>query len=228
MDQGFFAQAFEQFHRGGPVMWPILACSLIGLTVACERLIAFWKYTFANFYFTRKQNAILEKMRLGAFADALALAKKGDSAVCRIYASALEHLDTGFEVALEGASQREIDRLRRGFSLLDTVITASPMFGILGTVTGIINTFTALSAHGMENPTAAMAGIAEALITTAAGLIVAISCLFPFNFFIAQLRRKTHELEQTVRLFEVAYNSGRQRPKPPEPAAEPAEKKEKA
>ena len=60
----------------------------------------------------------------------------------------------------------------------------------------------------MENPTGATAGIAEALITTAAGLIVAICCLFPFNFFVSQLKRRTTELEQATYCFELAYNTG--------------------
>jgi biopolymer transport protein ExbB len=60
----------------------------------------------------------------------------------------------------------------------------------------------------MENPTGATAGIAEALITTAAGLIVAICCLFPFNFFVSQIKRRTTELEQAAHRFELAYNAG--------------------
>jgi biopolymer transport protein ExbB len=100
--------------------------------------------------------------------------------------------------------------------VLDTVITVAPMLGILGTVTGIINTFHVLSAAGIENPTGATAGIAEALITTAAGLIVAIGCLFPFNFFVAQLKRRTHELEQLTHQMEIAYNtSNPKKPIPP-------------
>jgi biopolymer transport protein ExbB len=95
--------------------------------------------------------------------------------------------------------------------MLDTVITVSPMLGILGTVTGIINTFHVLSVAGIENPTGATAGIAEALITTAAGLIVAIGCLFPFNFFVAQLKRRTHELDQLIHQIEIAYNTSTQK-----------------
>jgi biopolymer transport protein ExbB len=101
-----------------------------------------------------------------------------------------------------------LDRLRRGLSVLDTTITVAPMLGILGTVTGIINTFNMLNLEGIENPAAATAGIAEALITTAAGLIVAIACLFPFNFLVSQLKRRTHELEQIIHQFALAFNTG--------------------
>jgi biopolymer transport protein ExbB len=206
--QGIFDTAFALFSRGGPVMWPILLCSVVGLAVTFERLSAFWKYNTANFYFRNRQKNVLGLIRDGKFDEALAATSQADSPVCRIFAKALENRDAGLQETLEASSQLELDRLRRGLSVLDTTITVAPMLGILGTVTGIINTFDLLSGAGMENPTGATAGIAEALITTAAGLIVAIACLFPFNFLVAQLRRRTAELEQAAHQFELAYKTG--------------------
>ncbi len=206
--QGLFDTAFSLFDRGGPVMWPILACSLMGLTVTFERLFAFWKYNTANFFFRAKQKDVMTLTREGRFDDALARAREADSPICRILGQALENRAAGFQETLEAASQLELYRLRRGLSVLDTTITVAPMLGILGTVTGIINTFALLDASGMQNPTAATAGIGEALITTATGLVVAISCLFPFNFLVAQLKRRTSELEQVTHHFELAYNTG--------------------
>ena len=206
--QGLFDAALVMFDRGGPVMWPILICSLIALAVAIERFFAFWKYNAANFYFRNRQKEILDLTRDGRFNEALAVARAADSPICRIFGSALENREAGFQETLVAASQLELDRLRRGFSVLDTAITVAPMLGILGTVTGIINTFNVLSATGVENPTGATAGIAEALITTAAGLVVAICCLFPFNFFVSQIKRRTTELEQVTHRFELAYNTG--------------------
>ncbi|MCL1922168.1 MAG: MotA/TolQ/ExbB proton channel family protein [Kiritimatiellaeota bacterium] len=196
-------------------MWPILLCSLMGLTVAFERFLTFWKYAFANRYFRSGQAEVIALARKGACEEALAVAKKAESPICRVFAAALENREAGFKETLEAASQQAIDRLRRGLSLMDTVITASPMLGILGTVTGIIHTFHALNVSGMENPAVAAAGISEALITTAAGLIAAIACLFPFNYFVAQLARRAHELEQVVHHFEIAYNTGRQQGEAP-------------
>jgi biopolymer transport protein ExbB len=221
--QGLFDAAFSLFERGGPVMWPLLICSLMGLAVTFERLFAFWKYNTANFYFRSKQKAITALTREGRFEEALAAAKKADSPVCRILGEALENRAAGFQETLEAASQLELDHLRRGLSVLDTTITVAPMLGILGTVTGIINTFNMLDAAGMQNPAGATAGIAEALITTAAGLIVAIACLFPFNFLVAQLKRRTTELEQVTHHFELAYNTGNAQKTgaAPAPAAQP-------
>lgn len=209
--QGLFDAAFELFERGGPVMWPILFCSFMGLAVTFERLFAFWKYNTANFYFRNRQKALIAITREGTFEEALTCAKQAESPVCRVLAQALENRESGFHETLEAASQLELDHLRRGLSVLDTTITVAPMLGILGTVTGIINTFNMLNAAGIENPAGATAGIAEALITTAAGLIVAIACLFPFNFLVSQLKRRTTELEQTIHQFELAYNTGMSR-----------------
>ncbi len=158
-------------------------------------------------FFSSIHRQIIALTREGKYSEAIELAKNSESPVCSIFAQALEHREAGFRETLEATSQQTVDRLRRGFSVLDTVITVAPMLGILGTVTGIINTFHVLSAAGIENPTGATAGIAEALITTAAGLIVAIGCLFPFNFFVAQLKRRTHELEQLTHQMEIAYNT---------------------
>lgn len=206
--QGLFDTTYALFTRGGPVMWPILLCSIMGLAVAIERLLAFWKYQTANVFFRNSQKALMALTREGKFDEALAAAQKAESPICRVLVQSLENREAGFQETLEAASQLELDRLRRGLSVLDTTITVAPMLGILGTVTGIINTFNLLNAAGMENPTGATTGIAEALITTAAGLIVAIGCLFPFNFLVAQLKRRTTELEQVTHQFGIAYNTG--------------------
>ncbi|MDA3927050.1 MAG: MotA/TolQ/ExbB proton channel family protein [Kiritimatiellae bacterium] len=204
-----FQKAFDLLERGGPVMWPILACSLMGVTVAFERLFAFWNYNTANMYFKKRTLKLLEQIKEGQFNEALESSSKLQSPVSCIITEALQNSDTGFCETLQSASQRELNKLKRGFSVLDTVITVAPMLGILGTVTGIIGTFNALNTSAMGNPTAATAGIGEALITTATGLVVAIICIFPFNYLTSQLTRCATELEQIMHKFEVAYNSGR-------------------
>jgi biopolymer transport protein ExbB len=144
--------ALRLFELGGPVMWPILVSSILGFTIACERFIAFAKYNFANYFFRSKQRQIIALTREGKYAEALAIARSAESAICRIFAEAIEHREAGFTETLQATSQQTIDRLSRGFSILDTVITVAPMLGILGTVTGIINTFNVLSATAIDNP----------------------------------------------------------------------------
>ena len=97
--QGAFEAAFALFDRGGPVMWPILVCSLMGLTVTFERLFAFWKYNTANFYFRKKQGELIALTRKGRFDEAVACAKQADSPACRVLAQALVNREAGFAQA---------------------------------------------------------------------------------------------------------------------------------
>lgn len=200
--------AFTFFQRGGPLMWPLLICSLTGLTVTFERLFAFWRYDSANFYFRNLQQELMELVSQGRFDAAHKAACEVAAPICRVFGEALSKREIDFAEALQMAAQLELDKLRRGLSLLDTAITVGPMFGILGTVTGTIKTFNVLGATGMDNPLGATAGIAEALITTVGGLVVAIVCLFPFNFFVSQIKRRTVELEQAAHRFDMAYKAG--------------------
>ena len=93
--------------------------------------------------------------------------------------------------------QAALNSLQRGFGFISTAITAEPLLGILGTVTGIIGTFDAFGASGGgDSPLAATAGIGEALITTAAGLVAALALLFPYNMLLALLSRAAERLER--------------------------------
>lgn len=120
----------EIFLKGGPVMWPILALSVVAVAILAWRAISF------------------------AFGD----------------------------------------RSDRGLVVVSTIITAEPMLGILGTVTGIIRTFGAMQgAEGVVNPISATAGIGEALITTAAGLVASLVILFPYNIIAAMIDKADEE-----------------------------------
>ena len=92
--------------------------------------------------------------------------------------------------------QAELNRLQRGFGLLSTIITAEPMLGILGTVTGIIQTFGALKVSDAASPLAATAGIGEALVTTAAGLVATLILVFPYNFLLGLIAKAAARLER--------------------------------
>ena len=91
--------------------------------------------------------------------------------------------------------QTALNRLQRGFGLVSTIISAEPMLGILGTVTGIIKTFGSFKLSDAASPLVATAGIGEALITTAAGLIASLLLLFPYNYLLSLLARAAAELE---------------------------------
>jgi len=96
---------------------------------------------------------------------------------------------------MESYAERQIHNMSRGQTLLDTVITLAPMLGILGTVLGIIHSFNILGSQGVDNPTEVVAGIAQALVSTAMGLSVALLALLPFNLFRSLLQKLTLHLE---------------------------------
>jgi biopolymer transport protein ExbB len=105
--------------------------------------------------------------------------------------------DTGrLESAMESAGQLELKRFQRGLGVLDTIVTASPLLGLLGTVTGIIRSFTGLSLTGAAQSAQLSLGIAEALYNTAFGLIIAIPCLFFVNYFYNIAEKRALQLNQ--------------------------------
>lgn len=141
-------EVMRWMHEGGPVMWPILALSVIGLAIVLERL-----WAFRQFFRGRGEDTSLP-------------------------------------------AQARLNRLQRGFGLVSTIISAEPMLGILGTVTGIIKTFGAFRLSDSASPLAATAGIGEALITTAAGLVAALVLLFPYNLLLGLLAKAAERLEK--------------------------------
>ena len=193
----------EFFRSGGPVMYPLLACSFIVLTVVIERAI-FW----IRVGLQRKPalvDEVLELCRSGNW-EAVRLKTMGSrDFVVRILVTGILHREFSMVKAMESAAADEIQRMRRTMTVLDTMITVAPLLGIFGTVTGIITSFEMLGASGIDHPEAVTAGVAEALITTATGLAIAIFSVFPFNYFNSKVRRATLEIEKYATSLEIVY-----------------------
>ena len=107
--------------------------------------------------------------------------------------------------AMETAASDEIKRMRRLLGVLDTMITVAPLLGIFGTVIGIITSFEILGASGIEHPQAVTAGIAQALITTASGLGIAILSVFPYNYFNSKPENAALDIEKYATSLEIVY-----------------------
>ena len=108
-----------------------------------------------------------------------------------------EAIKNGEEAEVQNAAQEELTTYQRGLGILDTIVTAAPMLGLLGTVTGIINSFQVLSTtFGRPSAQSISQGIAEALITTAAGLMIAIPALFFLNYFNRKVETQAQKLSQ--------------------------------
>lgn len=196
-------------HKGGLIMWPLLVCSMVALAIVVERTV-FWLQISRH----KNQNLINRIFSLteeGKFGEAIKEAEHSNCLVCRILTSGLAHRNYGLVQSLEAAALFEIEKMKRYLSVLDTIITAAPLLGILGTVSGIIISFDLLGDAGIEDPKAVTGGIAQALITTATGLSIAIVTLLPYNALTRKVETVTRHLEQLVTCYEVTVQKGQEK-----------------
>jgi biopolymer transport protein ExbB len=105
------------------------------------------------------------------------------------------------EKTIENAALFEMGRLERGLNVLATTANVAPLLGFLGTVTGMINSFDALAKQGLSNPGAVAAGISEALITTATGLIIAIPIQLAYNYFATRINKFVRDIETATNML---------------------------
>jgi biopolymer transport protein ExbB len=193
----------ELFKHGGPIMWPILLVSFLMITVAIERVIFIFREN------GRRQpdvvDAMLEKVEANDINGAVELGKKTQDFVARIMVYALTHKEHSLGNAFTRAANQEMQRFGQGLPTLDTCITAAPLLGLLGTVTGMMVTFGALGSGGdvATGASAIMGGIGEALIATACGLAIAIVGLLPFNYLNARTEEARHEIEDASNSLEI-------------------------
>lgn len=170
-------------------MWPLLICSITALAIIIER-----------FWFWRKLN--LKKDESSAVKLLQCIEEKNQSTPQVPVGAITAMLDAGLEAKagtrgkiMEIVALEALARMRRGMAILDTIITASPMLGIMGTVLGIISSFDMLGSAGVSDPKAVIAGVAQALITTATGLGIAVCVIFPYNYFISRIDQAQDMME---------------------------------
>ena len=141
----------------------------------------------------------------GNFERALLVGGKSKFFVLRALAYALEHREKSISNALLYSQSREMRRYRRGIPILDTVITLAPLLGLLGTVTGMMGSFSLIGGE-LSAPGAITGGISEALIATAFGLGVAITSLIPFNMLNTRMEEARQEMEAAAIQLELLVN----------------------
>jgi len=191
----------EYFYQGGPVMYPLLFCSILSLTIVIERGI-FWVREKKR-RDRRRLDLMMDLFETNDLEGARKAAAGTADFVIRVLVCGIVHREFSLRDALRMAADEEISRMRRYLPILDTMITLAPLLGILGTVTGIIFSFNMLGVVGVEDPRAITAGIAQALITTAFGLAVAILSLIPYNYFISRVEKAALEIEQYATSLEI-------------------------
>lgn len=184
-------------------MYPLLACSILVLTVIIERAL-FW--ISVDMHRDRHLiDEVLELCRAGDWESVRMKTKGSKDFIIKILVTGIVHREFSMTRAMESAAAEEIRRLRRYMGVLDTMITVAPLLGIFGTVIGIIMSFEALGSAGIEHPQAVTAGIAQALITTATGLGIAILSVFPYNFFNLRIEKAVLNVEKYATSLEIVY-----------------------
>jgi biopolymer transport protein ExbB len=190
----------DKFHKGGPIMWPILIISIVALTVVLERCI--W---WGGRWFRRDPKRIekvFTAIENGDTAEASRLSRGSRDPVLRMLWNGLNHQHSSLEAALQVAAGIEIKRAGRFLVVMDTLVTLAPLLGLLGTITGLIKSFSFLGNEELAVQ-AVTGGIAEALIATACGLGIAIFALIPFNFFTSRVSNLEFELQTAATNLEV-------------------------
>jgi biopolymer transport protein ExbB len=196
------------FTSGGIVMWPLLGFSILGVALIIER-VRFWLRI--NNRQSRVIAEVLKLYRLDNVVGAIdKLRKNADLPLARVFLAALELEEPNpeeFRLALESEAQAEIPILKRFQNLFDTIIGLAPLLGLLGTVLGLITSFASLDLGDVGGTKTAevTAGISEALVSTAAGLVVAIFTLFFANSFRGLYSRQMALFQEYGGQLELLY-----------------------
>ncbi len=191
---------FEFFGKGGPVMYPILLCALVAVAVVGER--SFWWLRESSRRDPKKLEEILAALENGDVPAASKIAEGSPDPVIRMIHNGLNHVHTSLQGALELGAGIELERAGRFLTVMDTLVTLSPLLGLLGTVTGLMQAFLSVGSAELS-VTAVTGGIGVALIATACGLGIAIFSLVPFNYFNGRLARLQFELEAAATNVEL-------------------------
>jgi len=195
----------DLIRQGGPVMLAILACSFVSLAFIIERLL-FWFVEMGG-EDRRGIDAMMSSLRQGRLKVFTGLCAASRDPVAKVFSRSLEGAERTLGETLALEVEESIEKTTRSLNLIDTVVTLAPLLGIFGTVTGIIQSFDIMGGQGIADPKAASAGIAQALITTAAGLAVAMPSLIFHNYFANKSERFAFRLEKYAREFEILYNA---------------------
>ncbi len=189
----------EMFLKGGLVMLPILACSIIALAIAIEKFLVIRKAKINVPAFSIKIRGILKKKDV---AGAMGYCMEEKSPISNIIRRGLKKIKFGRRRVLEAievAGKQEISKLEKGLSTLATVAGAAPMLGFLGTVTGMIAAFMKIQElQGSASPADLASGIWEALLTTAFGLFVGIPALALYNYFVSLIKKIVLDMERVA------------------------------
>jgi len=195
---------WEIVRAGGPLMWPIILCSIAAVAIILERLWTLQDRRVLPPALTKK---VWQLVDTGQINDKVIAALERNSPLGRVLAAGLANRHRPREIVmerLEDTGRHVVYELERFLNTLGTIAVISPLLGLLGTVTGIIRAFHAIEAGGVGDPRALSGGIAESLIATAAGMCVAIPALFSYRYLRGRVDRIVVEMEKdAIRLADA-------------------------
>jgi biopolymer transport protein ExbB len=194
---------FNWFIQGGPVMYPIAALSILGATIIIERLLALREARFLD----PAQVAVVSQLLAGRdFDRAAGYCRDHEGPFAALVGTLIENRNAPYDElreVIEDTGRHQLRQLERGLPVLSTVVAAEPLLGLLGTVLGMIQVFEGVSLQGSVRGEYLSGGIAQALITTAAGLIVAIPYLFLHSYLESRADGLVHSIE--ARIIELLH-----------------------
>ena len=203
--------AFEYFQLGGPAMWVLLVSSIVALTIFLERMLALRSARTAP---RRLLEEVAELAKAGKIAEAIARSVGSGSAAGAIFAAVLRKKDgseADRKAAAEEVGRREAARLEKNADLIGLVAALGPLLGLLGTVLGMIKVFQKVNEVGAGSPVEMAAGIWEALVATAFGLIVGIPALVMYRIVLARADAIVLRLEdEALLLVELLAHASRE------------------
>ena len=193
---------WQMFLAGGPVMWPILLCSIFALAIILEKL---WYLHRVKIDTQKFLGDVLDRMKRHQIKEALETCDKTKSPVARILKAGILKYDrprNQIKEAIEDASLYEVPRIEKNLTALATIAHISPLLGLLGTVTGMVRCFQTIQTKATSfhpvSPGDLAGGIWEALLTTVAGLVVAIPTFVAYNYLVSRINNFILKMEKAA------------------------------
>jgi biopolymer transport protein ExbB len=187
----------EFLQKGGPLMWLLVLCSVVAVAVFLER--AFYLHR-AGIRVGELLSGLSNLLALGNIAEAAAECASTPGPAARVMRAVLMKHDlprAELRDIAQDAGQLEVPRLERNLGLLVTIVYLAPLIGLLGTVIGLVETFTVVTAEGGYATAAEIgSGVYQSLLTTAAGLAVCIPTLLAYQYLSARVNELMHDMER--------------------------------
>ena len=194
--------AWKLFLSGGPVMWPILFCSIFAFGILIEKI---WYFSVIGSDIFKFKQEVFENLRKHKIKEAVAICEFNPSPIAQVFKAGILKFGSSREEikeTMEDMSFFEVPRLEKRLSALATIANIAPLLGLLGTVAGIIGSFHTIQVRSVTStpvaPGELVGGIGEALVATLAGLLVAIPTFVVYNYCVSRVKNIVLEMERAA------------------------------